>query len=220
MAQAKTETDGLERGEPLPRGRHRLERDVVLASQRGRLMSAFVRLAADRGYDAVTIIDIVSLAGTSKRTFYEHFTDKQDCLVQAFDTARMMLVSAVVTEAGPVEDPIKRIEVGVRAYIDALTELPDFTRLFLNESMSAGSELADRWTEAAEMFAGVLARWRSESRRDHPEVPELTPLRALIVIMGINEVICMTVYREGVSAVAERADELVEQSVALLTAGG
>jgi AcrR family transcriptional regulator len=212
-----TSTD-FERGELLPRGRHRLERDVVLASQRGRLMSAFVRLAADRGYDAVTIIDIVSLAGTSKRTFYEHFTDKQDCLVQAFDTVKMMLISAIVTEAGPVEDPIGRIEVGVRAYIDALTELPDFTRLFLNESMSAGKELADRWIESTEMFAGVLARWRSESRREHPEIPELTPLRALIVITGINEVICMTVHRDGVAAVADRADELVEHSVSLLTA--
>ncbi|MBJ7458711.1 MAG: hypothetical protein JHD02_05950, partial [Thermoleophilaceae bacterium] len=50
----------LERGAPLPRGRHKLERDVVLASQRGRLITAFVRLAADRGYDKVTIIDIVS----------------------------------------------------------------------------------------------------------------------------------------------------------------
>ncbi|MGH2907382.1 MAG: TetR/AcrR family transcriptional regulator [Solirubrobacterales bacterium] len=208
----------LERGEPLPRGRHRLERDVVLASQRGRLMSAFVRLAADRGYDGVTIIDIVSLAGTSKRTFYEHFTDKQDCLVQSFDTARTLLISAMVTEAGPVEDPIERIVVGVRAYIDALTEMPDFTRLFLNESMSAGKELADRWTESAEMFAGVLARWRSESRREHPEVPELSPLQALIVITGINEVVCMTVHRDGVDAVKARTDELVEQAVALLTA--
>ena len=208
----------FESGTPLPRGRHKLERDVVLASQRGRLLTAFVQLAADRGYDAVTIIDIVTLAGVSKRTFYEHFTDKQDCLVQAFDTVRMMLVSAVVTEAGPVDDPIKRIEVGMRAYIDALTDLPDFTRLFLNESMSAGRELADRWIESAEMFAGVLARWRSESRREHPEVPELSPLRALIVISGINELISITVHRDGVAAIPGRADELVDQAVALLTA--
>ena len=72
--------------------------------------------------------------------------------------------------------------------------------------------------ESAEMFAGVLARWRSESRKEHPEIPELSPLRALIVITGINEVICMTVHRDGVAAVAERADELVEHSVSLLTA--
>lgn len=208
----------LDRGEPLPRGRHKLERDVVLASQRGRLITAFVRLAADSGYDKVTIIDIVSLAGTSKRTFYEHFKDKQDCLLQAFDTTRMMLISAIVGEASPVTDPIERIRVGMRAYVDALVELPDFTRLFLSESMSAGPELADRWIEATEMLSAVMHSWREESRREHPEVPELSPLRAQIVILGLNETICMTVHRDGVAAVGRRTDELVGEAVALLTA--
>jgi AcrR family transcriptional regulator len=190
----------------------------VLASQRGRLISAFVRLAADKGYDRVTIIDIVSLAGTSKRTFYEHFKDKEDCLLQAFDTARMLLISAIVGEAGPIPDPVERIRVGMRAYIDALADLPDFSRLFLNESMSAGPQLADRWIEATEMMATVMHTWREESRRDHPDAPELTLLRAQIVILGLNETICMTVHRDGVAAVANRADELVNEAVALLTA--
>jgi AcrR family transcriptional regulator len=207
-----------QRGAPLPRGRHKLERDVVLASQRGRLITAFVRLAADRGYDKVTIIDIVSLAGTSKRTFYEHFKDKQDCLLQAFDTGRMILISAIVGEATPVTDPIERIRVGMRAYIEALVELPDFTRLFLSESMSAGPELADRWIEATELLAAVMHSWREESRREHPEVPELSSVRAQIVILGINDMICMTVHRDGVGAVGARAEELVGEAVALLTA--
>lgn len=208
----------LDRGEPLPRGRHKLERDVVLASQRGRLITAFVRLAADRGYDKVTIIDIVSLAGTSKRTFYEHFKDKEDCLLQAFDTARTIMISAIVGEAGPVEDPVDRIRVGMRAYIQSLADLPDFTRLFLNESMSAGPELADRWVDASEMLAAVMHSWREESRKEHPEMPELSLLRAQIVILGLNETICMTVHRDGVPAVVERTDELVDEAVALLTA--
>ena len=57
----------------------------MLASQRGRLLSAFVALAADRGVGAVTISDIVRQAGTAKRTFYEHFRDKDDCFLQAFE---------------------------------------------------------------------------------------------------------------------------------------
>lgn len=208
----------LEPGDPLPRGRHKLERDVVLASQRGRLITAFARLAADSGYDKVTIIDIVSLAGTSKRTFYEHFKDKEDCLLQTFDTARMMLISAIVGEAGPVADPVERIRVGMRAYIQALSDLPDFTRLFLNESMSAGPELADRWVDATEMLSAVIHSWREESRREHPEMPELSLMRAQIVILGLNETICMTVHRNGVDGVAERTEELVDEAVALLTA--
>lgn len=216
--EASNLTSQLDPGTPLPRGRHNLERDVVLASQRGRLISAFVALAADRGYDNVTIIDIVSRAGTSKRTFYEHFKDKNDCLIQSFETARMMLISAIVEEAGEESDPVERIRVGMRAYIDALTELPDFARLFLNESMAAGAELADRWIGAIEMLSAVVHSWREESRREHPEIPELPLLRAQIVLVGINEAICMTVHRDGVAAVADRAEEFVGEAVALLTA--
>ncbi len=191
---------------------------MVLASQRGRLISAFVKLAAERGYDNVTIIDIVSLAGTSKRTFYEHFTDKQDCLLQAFDAGRTILISAIVGEAGPVDDPVERIRVGMRAYIQALVGLPDFAKLFINESMATGPELADRWLDAVEMLAGVLHTWREESRLQHPDVPDLPKLRAQIVILGLNEAIAMTVHRDGVGAVAARTDELVDEAVALLTA--
>lgn len=210
--------EGLEPPESLPRGRHKLEREVVLASQRGRLISAFVKLAADRGYDNVTIIDIVSLAGTSKRTFYEHFEDKEDCLLQSFDTVRNMLISAIVGEAGPVNDPVERIRVGVGAYVGALAELPDFTRLFLSESMAAGPALADRWIEATDMLATVIHTWREQSRREHPEVPALPLLRAKIVLLGLNEAVCMLVHRDGVESVVAHRDELIDEAVALLTA--
>lgn len=211
-------SEGLDAQQPLPRGRHKLEREVVLASQRGRLITAFVKLAADSGYDNVTIIDIVSLAGTSKRTFYEHFEDKEDCLLQAFDTTRDMLFAAIVAEAEPVEDPVERIRVGMQAYIKALSELPDFTRLFLSESMAAGPALADRWIDATELLATVIHSWREESRKGHPEMPELPLVRARIVLLGLNETICMIVHRDGVDAVQGHADELIEEAVALLTA--
>lgn len=203
---------------PLPRGRHKLDREVVLASQRGRLIAAFVGLAADRGYDKVTIIDIVSRAGTSKRTFYEHFTGKEDCLLQAFDTTRDMLIAEIVAEAGPIEDPVERIRVGMHAYIRMLIDLPDFTRLFLSESMSAGPALADRWIDATDMLATMISAWRDESRSAHPEVPALPLLRAKMVVLGINEMVCMTVHRNGIEGVVAAADELVDHAVALLTA--
>jgi AcrR family transcriptional regulator len=197
----------------------RHDHGVLLASRRGRLMSAFVELAAERGYDAVTIIEIVTRAGTSKRAFYEYFSDKQDCLVQAFDTARQMLIEVVLSEAQAVEDPTERIRAGVRAYLAALADQPDFTRLFLSESLSAGDRLTDRWIESLEQIAAVVAEWRSQSREQHPDMPELTPLHALTVISGINEVVVITLHREGIDAIAKRADELTELAVDLFTAG-
>src|SRR3712207_4906070 len=71
----------------LPRGSHGLDRGVVEASQRARLLEAVGRAVAGKGYAATTIDDIVRGAGVSKKTFYEHFADKEDCFVAAYEAA-------------------------------------------------------------------------------------------------------------------------------------
>ncbi|MEA2379823.1 MAG: hypothetical protein QOD13_3730 [Thermoleophilaceae bacterium] len=71
----------------LPRGTHGLDRDVVEASQRTRLLEAVGRAVAERGYAAATIDDVVRGAGVSKKTFYDHFADKQECFLAAYEAA-------------------------------------------------------------------------------------------------------------------------------------
>ena len=79
----------------LPRGTHGLDRDVVEASQRTRLLEAVGRAVAERGYAGATIDDIVRGAGVSKKTFYEHFADKQDCFLAAYESASEELLERV-----------------------------------------------------------------------------------------------------------------------------
>lgn len=210
------ETDGVPN--VLPRGPHGLDREVVLASQRGRLLTAFVELAAEKGYNSVTIADIVGQAGTAKRTFYQHFEDKQDCFIQAFDVAGAAVVTEIVRAGDEVDDPIERIEVGVRAYLEAMQEMPYFAKLFLTESLAAGPTIAARWMGWVELLADGLVRWREESRAKHPEVPSLTRDQAVGVISGLNELVRFQILQHDVAAIAEIADDLIDLAVALLTA--
>ena len=71
---------------PLPSGRHSLTRDAVLASQRGRLLDAMAEAVAEHSYGATTIAHVVSHAGVSRKTFYEHFRDKEHCFLAMYDT--------------------------------------------------------------------------------------------------------------------------------------
>lgn len=202
----------------LPRGPHGLARDVVLASQRGRLLSAFVALAAERGVAAVTISDIVREAGTAKRTFYEHFRDKDDCFLQAFEVASELMVGTVVDTVAAEPDPVRRIDVGARAYLDALVAHPEFTKLFLTHMRAGGPQLAQRWTAWVQTLTDVLVAWRAESRVTHPELAELTPLQATAAISAVNEIVSITLLREGIDGIGAVADELVALTVAFLTA--
>lgn len=204
----------------LPRGPHGLARDVVLASQRGRLLSAFVKLAADRGVGPVTISEIVREAGTAKRTFYEHFRDKDDCFLQAFEVASELMVGTVIDTVAAEPDPVVRIERGARAYLEALVAYPEFTRLFLTHMRAGGPQLAQRWTAWVESLANVLVRWREESRAARPDLglPALTTLQATAAISAVNEIVSITLLRDGIDGIAGVSDELVALTVAFLTA--
>src|SRR5215218_10272373 len=52
----------------LPRGPHQLAREVVAASQRGRMIEAMAEAVAEKGYPATTVADVVSRAGVSRKT--------------------------------------------------------------------------------------------------------------------------------------------------------
>ncbi|MGA2164032.1 MAG: TetR/AcrR family transcriptional regulator, partial [Solirubrobacteraceae bacterium] len=65
----------------LPRGPQALPRERVAEHQRERLVEAMVQAVSERGVVATTISDLVARAGISRRTFYEHFENKEDCLL-------------------------------------------------------------------------------------------------------------------------------------------
>ncbi|MDO8631562.1 MAG: TetR/AcrR family transcriptional regulator [Phycisphaerales bacterium] len=202
----------------LPRGPHGLDRDVVMASQRGRLLTAFVDEASEQGYHSVTIADVVARAGTAKRTFYEHFRDKEDCFVEAFKAGTTIVISAIVRAGDAADDPIERIEVGVRAYLDALIEIPNFARLLLTDVIGGGAPVARRWMRWMELLADGLIAWRNESRLNHPDLPEITKMQAVTVLSGINELLRWEIERVGVDGISAVADELIDTAIGLLTA--
>jgi AcrR family transcriptional regulator len=133
----------------LPRGTHGLDRSLVAASQRTRLLEAVGRAVADRGYAAATIDDIVGDAGVSKKTFYEHFNDKLDCFLAAYEAASDELLehmTAAEEDAVPREtgsDPVSRewlarTRAGIHAYLRWLAAEPALARVFLIEIAAAG----------------------------------------------------------------------------------
>src|SRR5580658_10667371 len=84
VAEERRQTGSDQKG--LPRGPQALPRDEVAAHQRERLVEAMVQAVNERGVMATTISDLVARAGISRRTFYEHFKNKEACLLATYDT--------------------------------------------------------------------------------------------------------------------------------------
>jgi AcrR family transcriptional regulator len=80
----------------LPPGPHRLERAEVMRHQRIRIHGAMVEAVAASGFEGTSVRQVIALAGVSRRSFYEQFANKQECLLSTFD----LLAGNAVRRAG------------------------------------------------------------------------------------------------------------------------
>jgi AcrR family transcriptional regulator len=137
----------------LPRGTHGLDPSLVAASQRTRLLEAVGRTVAEKGYAAATIDDIVRGAGVSKKTFYEHFQDKLDCFLAAYQTASDELYEHVQAAQDGGTDWLERTHAGIHAYLRWLGAEPALARVFLIEIAAAGPEALARRERLRDRYA-------------------------------------------------------------------
>ena len=62
--------------------------DRRVGRTRRRLTQALLELILQRGYDRITVQDILDRADVGRSTFYAHYRDKQDLLLSCFDDLR------------------------------------------------------------------------------------------------------------------------------------
>src|SRR6476620_9257968 len=123
----------------VPRGRHAPPLEVRLTVQRRRLFEAAATVFARAGYAEASAEAIAREAGMSKATFYEHFANKEECILSLFDDAsqEVLLAMAAATSAAG-NDPRDRMRAGAKAFLDMLATHPNESQTLLVEIIGAG----------------------------------------------------------------------------------
>src|SRR5512133_3843175 len=98
----------------VPRGRHAPPLEVRLTVQRRRLYEAAAAVFARVGYADASAEAISREAGMSKATFYEHFANKEECLLALFDEAATEVMRAL---AGAATDEDVSYEERIRTNV-------------------------------------------------------------------------------------------------------
>jgi AcrR family transcriptional regulator len=178
-------------GEPLelPRGPHRLSRDQVGASQRVRLERAIAEVVAERGYPAATIAGISRRAGVSPKTFYDHFADKLDCYLAAYDVLVETLLTRMAAAVAPDADWQQFVSSSLSAYLSTLEQEPAVARAFLVEIESAGPRARERRRAAYRQFAALLKARHEEIRRRDPSLGPLPDRLYLAIGHAVRELV-------------------------------
>src|SRR4029077_21137123 len=177
---------------PRPRARdpRKRNRQRVWDGQRGRLAGAMIEAIAEHGYPAPRVADVISRAGVSRKTFYEHFANKQECILVTYDLVADAGLRRVESAYREAEGWPERVEAAIRALFEAAIGNPGALRLSLLEIAAVGPAGIDRRER-------TIARYESFVR----EALELAPggerlsettLRA--IVGGLSRVLYRRVY--------------------------
>jgi AcrR family transcriptional regulator len=193
----------------LPAGRHGLPRAFVVENQRERILAAVADVTSAAGYRDMTVADVIVTAGVSRRTFYEHFKNKDDAFMAAFDAVLAQLL-AVVQEAYRGEEyPLDRLRAGLMAFLDFVSREPAFARMCIVEALAAGPEAVARRNAAMAQFAALLDGTAAELGT--PARPAL--LTAETIVGGVYEVIYTRVVRGEIRELPQLLPDLMYSAV-------
>jgi AcrR family transcriptional regulator len=198
------------------------DRAGVAGTQRARVLEAMARAVAAKGYAKVTVADVVSLAGVSRSTFYEHFADKEECFLAAYREGSALVIrecAVAVAKSGAV-DWHDRVRIGVTTWVEALAADPDLARALLVDVLGAGP---DAVTLRREVFSRFVDLWRPASDGDRPadvalrRVPDAF-LRALVG--GLAELVQEHIVTEGAATLPKLTPTLIELSFNVVDVSG
>jgi AcrR family transcriptional regulator len=133
------------------------------------MLRSVAESVAERGFAKVTVADVISRAGVSRETFYENFSDKEDCFIAALDEGARVLheILASVVTSGTGE-PLERLDRMLKAYLNTLAGERAFAKAFLIDAYGAGQRATLRRIELQRQFVNLVAEIFNSTEPDAP----------------------------------------------------
>lgn len=191
----------------LPPGRHGLPREFVTHNQRERLIAGIAEAIAENGYSGTTIAHITRAAAVSRRTFYEHFSSKDECFVAAYDTVMKELQERVSGAFDEQDEWPKAIRAGIGAMLEFLAAEPNLARLCMVEALVAGPAVVERYDAAIQSFVPYFQEGRKG--RSKEVLSRLSPTTEEALVGGMVSLIS----RRIIAGKAEELEELLPDLV-------
>jgi AcrR family transcriptional regulator len=130
----------------------------VARSQRERLFAATVACVAEKGCEATTVADLLELSGVSRSAFYEHFSDKEDCFVAAYEAVAiksMELLGGDLAKNGSLSLEERGYEA-IHSLFEMIASQPAAAKLCFADVYAAGERGRRAVQKSTAGFAVIL----------------------------------------------------------------
>jgi AcrR family transcriptional regulator/DNA-binding MarR family transcriptional regulator len=134
--------------------------------QRSRLLAAAVGAIEEVGYAQATVAQITARARVSRRTFYELFGDREECLAALIDEIGEILereLAAAELERLPWRE---RVRGGLWTILCFLDREPALAQVCVVQALGGGPQVLQRREHALARLAAVLDEGRRAGRRE------------------------------------------------------
>ncbi len=166
--------------EPVAQQVDGLPREHVSEIQRMRILAAMAEVASERGAGSVTVAHVVARGGVSRRTFYDLFSDREECFLAAFEEAIGRVSGLVLKAYGREGTPRsgtgwrERIRAGLWAALVWLDDEPATARLCVVEALAAGPRVLERRAVLLRALVAAVDEGRGDVPKRATQPPPLT----------------------------------------------
>jgi AcrR family transcriptional regulator len=166
---------------------------------RSRVLEGMAHAVSRKGYAETTIADIVGEASVSRRTFYEHFASKAECLIALYEAASRNALKVLRDAIDPSHEWPTQVERALRAYLDGMASNPVLVRTLFIEILHLGAEgLAARRRVNREIADFILQVVNGRGREK-----AITRDMAMAIVGGINELVLEYIEQDKVPSLGE-----------------
>lgn len=190
----------------LPSGRHRLSREVVVAHQRSRLLSAVAQAIAEHGYAAVSVRHVIENAGVSRATFYQQFDDLKGCVLAACRETSERLVGDIASACASENEWPAGVAAAVDAGIAFTAAEPARVGLLLIGTSAADPQLTRCASAVRDQLVGLLRAGRERC----PDAATELELTEQALVGGLVSVVAARLSANQVDSLDGLKPELVQ----------
>ncbi len=126
-------------------------------SQRDAILAATILVVGRKGYREATVDDVIAKAGVTRAAFDEHFEEKHDCFLAAYDMAVERLFAEVNGNCDRAKGWLERVREGLATIVNLFVLEPELARIAVVEAVAAGTEARRRHWNAISRFTEYLA---------------------------------------------------------------
>ncbi|HEY0499130.1 MAG TPA: TetR/AcrR family transcriptional regulator [Kutzneria sp.] len=181
---------------------------------RRRLLDGMAAAIAEIGYRDTTVADVVRLARTSRRTFYEHFASKETCFVALVTEANDEMIRRIARAVDPTQPWPTQVRAAVVEWLACTDAQRAVTHSWIRDMPALGTLGHQLQREMLEKFVDMVqALTDSESLRAIG-IHRVDRQMAILLLGGLRELIASNVEEGGQAT--DITETAVRASIALL----